>query len=248
MKFAPLAAAAFIGLAAPAAAFDLKAMSADEKAAFGDAVRAYLLENPEVLSEAIAVLDQRHADSAAIQDVALIKANADDIFADPASYVGGNPDGNITVVEFIDYRCGYCKKAHSEVQDLVQADGNIRYIVKEFPILSDQSVAAARFAVAALQVAGNEAYAKINAGFYESFRGEVTPDTLAAFARDLGIDAAPILARMDAPEVTNVIAENHRLAQRLQISGTPTFIMGDQMVRGYVPLDAMQKIVSEERG
>ena len=248
MKLAPLATAALLGLASPALAFDPRAMSADERAAFGDAVRAYLLENPEVLTEAIEVLKDRQAAAEATQDVELVKANADDLFADTASYVGGNPEGDITVVEFIDYRCGYCKKAHAEVMDLVNGDGNIRYIVKEFPILSEDSATAARFAIATLQVAGPEAYAKVNAGFYESFRGEVTPDTLSAFADDLGLDAAPILARMEAPEVTKVIEDNHALAQRMQISGTPTFVMGEQMVRGYIPLAHMQQVVAEERG
>ena len=248
MKLASLATAALLGLASPALAFDPSAMSADEKAAFGDAVRAYLLENPEVLTEAIEVLKDRQAAAEATQDVELVKANADDLFADTASYVGGNPEGDITVVEFIDYRCGYCKKAHSEVMDLVNGDGNIRYIVKELPILSEDSATAARFAIATLQVAGPEAYAKVNAGFYESFRGEVTPDTLSAFADDLGLDAAPILARMEAPEVTKVIEDNHALAQRMQISGTPTFVMGEQMVRGYIPLAHMQQVVAEERG
>ena len=248
MKLASLATAALLGLASPALAFDPSAMSADEKAAFGDAVRAYLLENPEVLTEAIEVLKDRQAAAEATQDVELVKANADDLFADTASYVGGNPEGDITVVEFIDYRCGYCKKAHAEVMDLVNGDGNIRYIVKEFPILSEESATAARFAIATLQVAGPDAYAKVNAGFYESFRGEVTPDTLSAFADDLGLDAAPILARMEAPEVTKVIEDNHALAQRMQISGTPTFVMGEQMVRGYIPLAHMQQVVAEERG
>lgn len=248
MKFAPLAAAALIGLSVPALAFDLKAMSDVEKTAFGEAVRGYLLENPEVLSEAIEVLNQRQASAEAETDKTLVQTNSDDIFQDGASYVGGNPDGDVTLVEFIDYRCGYCKKAHSEVKDLVAADGKIRYIVKELPILGEESVVAARFAIAALQVAGPEAYAKINAGFYESFRGEVTQDTLSAFAKDLGLDPAPILAAMDAPEVTKVIADNHALAQRLQISGTPTFVMGGQMIRGYVPGAAMQAAVAEERG
>jgi protein-disulfide isomerase len=248
MKLAPLAAAALIGLSAPAMAFDPAAMSDAEKAAFGEAVRGYLLEHPEVLSEAIEVLNQRQAATEAENDLTLVKTNADAIFQDGTSYVGGNPDGDITVVEFIDYRCGYCKKAHSEVKDLVSTDGNIRYIVKEFPILGEESVVASRFAIAALQVAGKEAYEKVNAGFYESFRGDVTPDTLSAFAKDLGLDAAPILAKMDAPEVTKVIADNHALAQRLQISGTPTFVMGGQMIRGYVPLDAMKATVAEERG
>ena len=248
MKIAPLATAALLGLASPALAVDLSAMSADEKAAFGDAVRAYLLENPEVLTEAIEVLKTRQAAAEAVADVELVKANAADLFADTASYTGGNPEGDLTVVEFIDYRCGYCKKAHSEVMDLVNGDGNIRYIVKELPILSEDSATAARFAIATLQVAGPEAYAKVNAGFYESFRGEVTPDTLSAFADDLDLDAAPILARMEAPEVTKVIEDNHALAQRMQISGTPTFVMGEQMVRGYIPLAHMQQVVAEERG
>ena len=248
MKLAPLATAALLGLASPALAVDLSAMSAEEKAAFGDAVRAYLLENPEVLTEAIEVLKDRQAAAEAVADVELVKANAADLFADTASYTGGNPEGDLTVVEFIDYRCGYCKKAHSEVMDLVNGDGNIRYIVKEFPILSEESATAARFAIATLQVAGPDAYAKVNAGFYESFRGEVTPDTLSAFADDLGLDAAPILARMEAPEVTKVIEDNHALAQRMQISGTPTFVMGEQMVRGYIPLAHMQQVVAEERG
>jgi protein-disulfide isomerase len=248
MKLAPLAAVALIGLTTPALALDLKAMSEEEKAAFGAAVRSYLLENPEVLSEAIEVLNQRQAGTEAENDRALVASNADAIFEDGVSYVGGNPEGDITVVEFIDYRCGYCKKAHPDVKELIATDGNIRYIVKEFPILGEQSVLASQFAIAALQVAGPEAYEKINAGFYESFRGDMTPDTLAAFARDLGLDPAPILARMDAPEIAKIIADNHALAQRLKISGTPTFVMGGQMIRGYVPLATMQETVAEERG
>ncbi|WP_432618831.1 DsbA family protein [Albidovulum sp.] len=248
MKLAPLAAAALIGLTAPALALDLKAMSEEEKAAFGEAVRGYLLENPEVLSEAIDVLNQRQANAEAENDRTLVKTNADAIFEDGVSYVGGNPEGDITVVEFIDYNCGYCKKAHPEVMKLIAKDGNIRYIVKEFPILGEQSVLASQFAIAVLQVAGPEAYEKINAGFYESFRGDMTPDTLAAFAREFGLDPVPIMARMDAPEVTRIIADNHALAQRLKITGTPAFVMGGQMIRGYVPLATMQETVADERG
>ena len=246
MKFAPLAFAAL--LASPAAAFDVSAMSEAERTAFRAEVRAYLLENPEVLSEAIEVLQSRQAKAAAQGDLALVKANAKDLFEDGHSFVGGNPDGDLTIVEFIDYRCSYCRKAHAEVQELVASDGDIRYIVKEFPILGDQSVIASRFAIATLQVAGREAYEKVNAGFYESFRGDVTKETLIAFATDLGLDSAAIMAKMDAPEVTKVIEDNHLLAQRMQISGTPTFVMGEQMLRGYAPLEAMRAIVADERG
>lgn len=244
----PAALALALLLATPAAAFDLTKMTEAEREAFRAEVRAYLLENPEVLAEAIDVLQQREAEQAVQTDAALVTANSAEIFTDDHSYVGGNPEGGLTVVEFIDYRCGYCKKAHAEVAELVQSDGDIRYVVKEFPILGEQSVTASRFAIAALQTLGRDAYEKVNAGFYESFRGEVSEDTLKSFADDLGLDGAAILAAMDSPGVTKVIEANHALAERLQISGTPTFVLGSQMLRGYVPLASMQAIVAGERG
>lgn len=246
MKLAPIAIAAL--LATPAAAFDMTKMTDAEREAFRAEVRAYLLDNPEVLAEAINELQNRQAEAAAKGDAELVKANAEDLFNDGYSFVGGNPEGSLTIVEFLDYRCGYCRKAHAEVAELVSSDGDIRYVVKEFPILGDQSVVASRFAIAALQSLGAEAYEKINAGFYESFRGDVTVETLTAFATELGLDSAAIFAKMNAPEVTKIIEENHRLAQRMQVSGTPTFVMGGQMLRGYAPLEAMREIVAAERG
>ncbi|MCB2136221.1 MAG: thioredoxin domain-containing protein [Rhodobacteraceae bacterium] len=246
MKLLPIALVA--SLASPAFAFDLNAMSDAERETFRAEIRAYLLENPEVIAEAIEVLQARQVADEAQADVKLVRANADDLFSDGYSFIGGNPDGDVTVVEFIDYRCGYCRKAHSQVEELLKSDGNIRYVVKEFPILGDQSVLASRFAIAALQTAGTDAYAKINAGFYESFRGDVTPETLIAFAADLGLDGQAIVAAMDAPEVTKVIEENHLLAQRMRISGTPTFVFGDQMLRGYAPIDHMRDLTAAARG
>ena len=112
--------AALIGLALPAHAFDLNSMSADEKEAFGQAVREYLLENPETIFEAVEVFRQREAEAEAAADLNLVAANADAIFNDGFSYVGGNPEGDITVVEFMDYRCGYCKRAHTAVEEIDQ--------------------------------------------------------------------------------------------------------------------------------
>ncbi|MCV2870449.1 DsbA family protein [Defluviimonas sp. WL0002] len=234
--------------AQPALAFDISAMSDAEREAFGAEVRSYLLANPEVLVEVINELEQRNAQAQAEGDKALVAANADDIFNDGYSFVGGNPEGDITVVEFLDYRCGYCRKAHGAVAELIASDGNIRFIIKEFPILGEQSTLASRFAIAARLVAGDEAYAKISAGFYESFRGDVTEASLRSFADDLGLDSDSIVARMNDAEVTKIIEDNHLLAQRLQIAGTPSFVIGDQLLRGYAPLEAMQGIVSEERG
>ena len=144
-------------LTAPAHAFDLSQMSDAEREAFRAEIRAYLLENPEVIMEAVAVLEQRDAEKQAQADVDLIAANANALFNDPSSWIGGNPDGDITMVEFVDYRCGYCRKAHDEVAELISSDGNIRFIVKEFPILGEASLTSSRFALAVRQIAGDDA-------------------------------------------------------------------------------------------
>ncbi len=232
----------------PALAFDVTAMTDAERQAFRDEIRSYLIENPEVMLEVQQALDAKQAASQQQADAAMLASNQDAILNDGYSFVGGNPDGSLTVVEFIDYKCGYCKKAHAEVAELVQSDGDIRYVVKELPILGEQSLLAARFAVAALNVAGPGAYAAVNKGFYESFRGDVTPETLASFATGLGLDSSAVMAGMDDPSVMKVIEQNHALAQRLQISGTPTFVLGDTMLRGYLPLADMQAIVKDVRG
>jgi protein-disulfide isomerase len=234
--------------ATPILAFDPAAMTDAERAAFGAEVRAYLIAHPEVLIEVSDALKARQAAEQAKGDSGLIAANAAEIFNDSTSFVAGNPQGSLTLVEFLDYRCGYCRKAHHDVAELVSTDGDIRYVVKEFPILGDESILASRFAIATLQVAGPEAYQKVNAGFYESFRGDVSLDTLTAFAKELGLDPTPIFAVMNNPEVTEVIAKNHILAQKLQIEGTPAFVLGDQMLRGYLPLKTMRDIVAEVRG
>lgn len=241
--------AAALTLAATAApAFDITSMTQPESEAFGEAVRGYLMENPQVLMEVIAELEAQQAAAQAQGDSALVLANSADIYEDGHSWVGGNPEGSLTVVEFADYRCGYCRRAHPEVLDLVSSDGDIRYVVKEFPILGEESVIASRFAVAALQIAGPDAYEKIHDGLYTDYRGAMTAERLAAFADDLGLDGDAIAAGMNAPEVDAVLAANHALAQRLRIEGTPTFVMGDQMLRGYVPLEGMRAMVAEVRG
>ncbi len=246
MKAFLAAAAAAITLAGPASALDLTDMTETERSALREEIRAYLLDNPEVIMEAVAVLEQRQNAQKAQSDTQMIATNAEALFEDDASWVGGNPDGDLTMVEFMDYRCGYCRKAAPEVSELIESDGNIRIIVKEFPILGDQSVIASRFAIAVLQLEGDAAYKAAHDALI-GFKGEIGQESLARIAGDLGLEAAPILERMDSDAVTEVIARNHQLASRLQITGTPTFVMGDQMLRGYVPLDKMRQIAAQIR-
>lgn len=230
----------------PSSAIDLGNMSADEQRAFNDAVRAYLLENPEVIMEAVAVLEERQQTAEAERDLKLVAVNEAALYDDGFSHIGGNPDGDITIVEFIDYRCGYCKRAHPDVAELISSDGNIRLITKEFPILGEQSTLASRFAIATMQLAGSESY-KLVSDALMAMRGNVDEGSLGRIAAEFGLDGDAILAHMNNEDVTNVISETRLLGQRLQITGTPTFVIAGQMLRGYVPLEGMQKIVAEAR-
>jgi protein-disulfide isomerase len=233
-------------LGTAAQATDLSALTAAERADFRAEVRAYLLENPDVLMEAFAVLEQRQAQQAAQNDTQLLAVNAKALYEDPNAWVGGNPEGDVTIVEFIDYRCGYCRKAHSEVEQLVQSDKNIRLIVKEFPILGQDSLRSSQFAIAVKLLHGNDAY-KLAHDALISLKQGTSDTTLGRLASSLGFNGDEVLAKMNGVEVKAIIDDNRLLGQRLSITGTPTFVMGDQMVRGYVPLDGMRDIVGQER-
>ena len=218
-----------------------------ERAQFRAEVRAYLMENPEVIMEAIEALRAREAQQQAQADFTLVAEHRAAIFEDGYSWVGGNPEGDITLVEFLDYRCGYCKRAHGEVDKLLKADGNIRLIVKELPILGEQSVLASRFAIATKQLAGDDSYKAI-ADALMAFNGEITLPALTRMANTFGLDAQAIAERMDGPEVTEEISRTRALAQQLSISGTPTFVMQDELLRGYLPFDQVQAILEDKRG
>lgn len=240
------AAALAIGLGTAAPAFDVQSMSDAERAAFRAEVRAYLLDNPEVLMEAIQVLEERNAQAQASTDEDLVSTHAAALFDDGFSWVGGNPDGDVTLVEFIDYRCSYCRKAHDDVVKLVEQDGNIRLIVKEFPILGEESLLSSRFAIATRQIYGAAAYKMVHDALI-TLRGRVSPMALRQVAIKAELDADPILAQMESEDVTQELRTIRLLAEALQVNGTPTFVLGDEILRGYVPLEAMQEMVDATR-
>ncbi len=222
-------------------------MSEAEREAFRAEVRAYLLDNPEVIFEAVQILEDRQAAAQAQTDVERVTANLDDLYDTSRSWEGGNLDGDITLVEFIDYRCGYCRRAHDEVLELVASDGNIRLITKELPILGEASVASSRFAIAVLQLAGRDTYKDANDALIR-LRGEPDEATLSQLAVELGLNPNEVLAHAASDDVTQVINANRALAQRLEIRGTPTFVMNGEMLRGYLPLDQMRAAVAAVRG
>ena len=231
----------------PAAAFDISQMSPAEREAFGAEIRNYLLENPEIIMEAVQALEARQQQAQAAADKEIVAAHAAAIFDDDISWVGGNPDGDVTVVEFMDYRCGFCRRAAPEVAALLQSDGNVRLVVKEFPILGEQSVIMSRFAIATLQIAGDDAYKTVH-DVMMAADGEMSEMRLRRIAMDLSLDADAILAHMSSPDVTQVIAQNRALAQSLNIQGTPSFIVGNEILRGFLPADQMELAVDQARG
>lgn len=247
--FRPIRAALLVLFAAlaPAAHAQGMEMSDAEREAFRAEVRAYLLDNPEVIFEAVAEFERRTAAAQNDMDATLVELNHDALFNDGFSWIGGNPDGDITLVEFSDYRCSFCRRAFDEVMTLLDLDGNIRFVLKELPILGPQSELAARFAIAVHQMSGDDAYFAVHQGLME-FRGDITPNTLGRFAGEVGLDWAEVEARMQSPEVSRVITENRALAGRLQVSGTPTFVLEDEMLRGYLPLEQLLERVEAARG
>lgn len=233
-------------LASTATASDLTNLSDAERDALRAEMRAYLLDNPEVLMEAIAVLEDRQANQQNLADVALVAENAEALFDDGFSWVGGNPDGDITIVEFTDYRCGYCRKAHDEVAELIASDGNIKFIVKEFPILGEASELSSRFAIATKIVDGPEAYKKAHDALIK-MRGNPSIESLSTLADKLKLTTDEVMATMLSARVDEEISATRALAQRMQIAGTPTFVVKETMLRGYVPLEGMRQIVAQSR-
>lgn len=221
-------------------------MTDAERTEFRAEVRAYLLENPDILTEMVAALEARQQETTAEMDRQLIAEHTAALFDDGFSYVGGNPEGGVTIVEFLDYQCGYCRRAHPDMMDLLASDGDIRWIVKELPILGPASDLAARVAIATLIAEGPETYRALNDRLMR-LEGPVTDASVDAALRDAGVDPAAVRARMDDPEVTRRIEATMTLAQDLAIQGTPSFVFKDQMLRGYVPMDTMRAVVERVR-
>ena len=208
-------------------------------------VREYLLANPEILNEMIAELQAREQTSAAEKAKTGIAENKDALFHDGYSYVAGNPNGDVTLVEFFDYRCGYCRKVRPELVALMEQDGGVRLILKEFPILSPTSHEAAKAAIASMNQ-GGELYWKFHQAMLAA-DGLDSP-TIYDIAADVGLDVERLKKDMEDPSVEQKIAQNHELAEKLGVDGTPAFIIGDKLYPGALGVDEMKELVAAQRG
>jgi protein-disulfide isomerase len=242
MRHHALALAAALA-AAPALAQD--ALSPDMAKAVDERVRAYLLEHPEVILDALDVLESRRQAAEAKADGSLIAEQRQAIYEDGYSHVFGNPKGDVTIVEFADYRCGYCKAAHPHVNELLASDGAIRLIYKEFPILGQDSTLASRVAMAGLAM-DPDGYERLHEAML-GHKGGLDEATIFRMAREAGFDEAALRKGMEAPEIADRIRANYGLAQALKIEGTPSFIIGDRVVRGFVQVDTLRQMVADAR-
>lgn len=220
-------------------------LSAEAREALRTEIRAYLMEHPEVIAEAIGELEKRRKAAEAAKEADLVADLRSEIGDDGYSHVMGDPEGDVTVVEFLDYNCGYCKRAHEEVTSLVRIDGNIRYVVKEFPILGPGSRVAAEVAMAALEQ-DPDAYEELHDELMRH-RGRLDDAAVWKMAEEAGLDMDRLRADAASEDVKTKIARTYALAKRLRIEGTPTFVIGDRVVRGYVPLATLQEEVAAAR-
>jgi len=230
----------------PAVALDLNDMSAQEKQAFGKQVHEYLIQNPETIMEALQVLDTRRQAVEQREDTDLITQNLEALENDGFSWVGGNPKGDITLVEFLDYRCGYCRQMHSVVEELLAKDDNIRLVVKEYPVLGEESDISSQIAIATLHALGSDAYKKMH-DLLMTYNGPLTPEAFEVLANKAGLDSAKILAKFSDDAVVEQIKKTAALGLNLNINATPSFVLGDQVIRGAKPIEFFEHIIAEIR-
>lgn len=228
LRFAACA-AALLAITAPAAAEG--SFSDAQKTEIGEIVRQYLLENPEILLEVSRKLEAKQQLAEADMRTKALEVSADAIFRSPNDHVTGNPKGDVTMVEFFDYNCGWCKKGFPEVMSLIEQDKNLRVVLKEFPIFGGDSDYAAMAAIAAKK---QGKYWELHTALM-SHEGKVTKDVVDELAKETGLDLDKLKADMNADDVKQVLAENHALGQALSINGTPAFIIDTNVTPGYLP-------------
>lgn len=217
--------------------------SADQKAALDAAIRDYIMAHPEVIVESLNAMQARQEMAEKQQQSAALANLQGQIFANPGDPVIGNPDGDVTVVEFFDYQCGYCKRMVDPVMQLLKQDPQVRWVMKEFPILGPASVTAAHASVAAR-----------NQGAYQAFhvalmryRGRLSDAVVFQTAREVGLDIEKLKADMSSPEIQKTIQDATVLARTLGVNGTPAFIIGKELLPGAVSLDTLVEQIEAAR-
>jgi protein-disulfide isomerase len=208
-------------------------------------IRNYLIANPEIIRDAINELQRREDVAARAAQVAAISDNAPLIFNSNRHVVLGNPNGDVTLVEFLDYNCGYCRASHQDMLDLIAKDPNLKVVLKEFPVLGDGSVQAAQVAVAVNLVAPEKYFAFHDALIRE--RGQVDGERALAIAAEVGLDAEVVRAKLSDDEIQNTINESYDLAGKLGLTGTPSYVTQKEVVVGAVGYTTLRARLDDAR-
>ncbi len=242
---APLASAQTASAPTPAPA--AQTFTTDQQQQIENIIKNYLVSHPEVLQQAMDALDQRQKAAEADKARATIRDNKTAIFNSPHQVVLGNPKGNVTLVEFFDYNCAFCKRALNDMLDLLKTDPDLKFVLKEFPVLGEGSVEAARVAVAArMQDSTGKKYIE----FHQKLLGGRGPADKAhalAVAKEVGFDMPRIEKDMTSDEVKQTINEDMKLADALGVNGTPSYVVGEEVVVGAVGIDELRDKIKAER-
>ena len=254
LRFAPLAkahvfAAAFAGALAivPAAArAQISGFTDQQRQAIGELVKDYLLKNPEILQEAMVELERRQQEAQNAARQAALGQSRDVLLNSPRDFAAGNLSGDVTLVEFFDYNCGYCKRALTDLQALMKSDPKLKVVLKDFPVLGPESVEASRVALAVKKQLKGEKLFDYHVRLMET-RGRVNGERATAVAKEMGVDVARLQKDMEAPEVKATLQDNVSLGDKLGLSGTPAFVIGNEVISGAVGLEPMRKTVAGVR-
>jgi len=231
--------------ASPAAAQDSGALTPKQAEAVRKVVRDYLMEHPEVLAESLEALREKMRAQAEADAHKMLEARKDEIFHSAEDPVAGNPKGDVTVVEFFDYNCGFCKQTFDALWDAVKADGKVRLVLKELPILGPDSVFASRIALAAR--ADNPAkYDDFHRALMK-YRGRLDEKTVLKLASDQGYSAEKLKKDATGPEIDRQLQKVSDLAHALDIGGTPTFIVGDRILSSALDQTTFRQLIDNAR-
>jgi protein-disulfide isomerase len=206
-------------------------------------IRAYLMANPEVLVEAMQELERKQDNQRDTQAVKAIQQNQAELLRDPETPSTGNLDGDVTIVEFSDYQCPYCKKAHAAVKSVIASDGKVKLVYKDLPILGEASKIAAVAALASIKQGKHDA-------FHDALMtntAKLDSDRIFDIAGSVGIDVIQLKKDMEDPKIKATIDRNMALAQDLGVRGTPAFVIGKQFVPGAVEAEALKQLIADAR-
>lgn len=215
-----------------------------DKAAVEAIIHDYLLKNPEIITEVQTALQTKQETESKLTQTKFITTAGNDIFNSPNDAIIGNPKGDVTVVEFFDYNCGYCRRALNDMNDLVKTDTNVRFVLKELPILGPDSVKA-HFVAQSFRKMMPEKYGDYHRALLSS--GHADEDSAVALAVSMGADETKLREGSKDPSIVALFEENNKLAGGLNITGTPSYVIKDFVVPGAMGLDTLMEKVANVR-